>query len=293
MTGRTNPAARATPAGPPDIPAAAPASVLRVQMISDLHVDVADTRALKLAPGADLVVVAGDTCAGAATALATLRRHIPAPVPIVTVLGNHEHYGSTIEHELDRAREAAAHLDITLLEDEVAEIRGVRFLGCTLWTSYTLFGARHRAVAMAAALRGMNDHRAITIGRGSERQRFLPADAAALHAASVRFLDTTLALPFEGPSVVVTHHAPHPVCIAPRFGRDPLSASFASDLSALIDARQPACWISGHTHHAVDTRLGATRLVSNPHGYPGECRDSFDPALVIEIPLAPRGEECP
>ena len=59
------------------------------------------------------------------------------------------------------------------------------------------------------------------------------------------------------------------------------------DLSALIDARQPDCWISGHTHHAVDTRLGVTRLVSNPHGYRGECRDSFDPALVIEIPLAP------
>lgn len=278
------------------IPSASPAvtaipSVLRVQVVSDLHVDVADTRRLRLAPGADLVVVAGDTRAGATAAFAHLRRHIPVPMPIVTVLGNHEFCGNSIDVELERAREAATRHGIALLEDGATVIGGVRFLGATLWTDYRLFGPAHRAVAMAAARRGMNDHRAIAVGRGDAWRPFLPTDAAALHAASVTFLDATLAQPFDGPSVVVTHHAPHPVCIAPRYGRDPLSASFASDLSALIDARRPDCWISGHTHHPVDTCLGPTRLVANPHGYRDECRGAFDLALVIEIPLTPRTED--
>ncbi|KAA0121745.1 metallophosphoesterase [Methylobacterium sp. P1-11] len=257
---------------------------MRVQVVSDLHVDVADTRRLRLAPGADVVIVAGDVCADAVVALAYLRRHIPEPMPIVAVLGNHEYYRGSVEVERDRAGEAGARYGITLLEDAVAVIGGVRFRGATLWTDYALFGPEHRAVAMAAARRGMNDHRTISVGRGVERRPFLPADAAALHAASVRFLDAALAVPFGGPSVVITHHAPHPVCIAPHFGRDPLSAAFASDLSALIDARRPDAWISGHTHHAVDTWLGPTRLVSNPHGYRDEGRGSFDPAFVVEIP---------
>jgi predicted phosphodiesterase len=277
------PANTATGTIPADPHAAVAGRSLRVQVVSDLHVDVADTRRLRLAPGADLVIVAGDVCADAVVAFAYLRRYIPAPTPVVVVLGNHEFYGGSIEIEIDRAVEAAAHYDITLLENEVAIIGGVRFLGATLWTDYALFGAGHRAVAMAAARRGMNDHRAISVGHGVERRPFLSTDAAALHAASLRFLDAALAVPFGGPSVVVTHHAPHPVCIAPRFGRDPLSAAFASDLSALIDARRPDAWISGHTHHAVDTWLGPTRLVSNPHGYRDEGRGSFDPAFVVEI----------
>lgn len=288
MAGPMSTAAGSIPANPS---ATAAARTLRVQVVSDLHVDVTDTRRLCLAPGADLVVVAGDTRAGTDAALAYLRRRIPAPTPIVVVLGNHEYYGGSIAGELERAREAAGRIGITLLEDEATVIGGVRFLGATLWTDYALFGPAHRAVAMAAARRGLNDHRLISVGRGPERRPFLPTDAAALHAASVRFLDATLAVPFDGPSVVITHHAPHPVCIAPRFGRDPLSAAFASDLSVLIDARCPNLWVSGHTHHPVDTWLGPTRLVSNPHGYRDECCTTFDPVYVVEIPLTPRMED--
>lgn len=267
------------------------APILRVQVVSDLHVDVADMGQLRLAPGADLVVVAGDTCEGAERAFAYLRRHVPVPTPIIAVLGNHEFYGGSIKGELARARDAAHLFDITLLENDVAVVAGVRFLGCTLWTDYRLFGNVHRAVAMAAAYRGLSDHRSIALAHRPGWRPFLPGDAAELHAASARFLADALAVPFAGPSVVVTHHAPHPVCLSPRYGRDPLSAAFASDLSGLIDTARPDLWISGHTHHPVDVRLGPTRLVSNPHGYDGECRGSFDPTCIVEIATTPSEEE--
>ncbi|GLS47124.1 metallophosphoesterase family protein [Methylobacterium brachythecii] len=260
-----------------------PPSPLRIQVVSDLHVDVADPDPFALAPGADLVVVAGDTCAGAVAAFTHLRRCVPAPLPIVAVLGNHEFYGSVHADELARARAAAERLKITLLENEVAVIAGVRFFGATLWTDFDLYGHAHRPVAMAAALRRMNDHRCIAAAPYPAWRPFLPLDAAKLHATSRAFLARTLATPFAGPRVVVTHHAPHPRCIAPRYGRDPLSASFASDLTDLIAGAGPDLWIHGHTHHAVDQMIGATRLVSNPHGYRHECAGRFDPTLVIEV----------
>ncbi|WP_246692121.1 MULTISPECIES: metallophosphoesterase [unclassified Methylobacterium] len=272
--------------------ATAAVPVMRLQLLSDLHVDLADTGRLQLVPGADLVVVAGDTCQGAVAAFAYLRQHIPAPIPIVMVMGNHEYYGAVLQDELARARAAAQSFDITLLENDAVVIGGVRILGCTLWTNYRLFGAGHRPVAMAAARRVMNDHRRIAGAHLPAWQPFLPADAADLHAGSVRFIADTLAMPHDGPSIVVTHHAPHPEGIAPRFGRDPVSAAFASDLSDLIAAGGPELWLSGHTHHPINLMIGRTRLVSNPHGYGDECK-AFDPALVIEIPITRSKENRP
>lgn len=266
---------------------------LRVQVVSDLHVDVADTGRLQLAPGVDVLVVAGDTCAGTVEGFAHLRGVVPLPTPIVVVAGNHEFYGASHAAELGRARAAAAGFGITFLEDADAVIGGVRFLGCTLWTDYRLFGDRHRPVAMAVARRSLNDHRAIAWRGAPAWQGFRPEEAAGLHAASRDFLATALASPFPGPTVVVSHHAPHPAGIAPRHGRDPLSAAFASDLTALIVAGAPDLWIFGHTHHPVDRVVARTRLVANPHGYNDECRATFDPARVIDLPLPPRREDRP
>ncbi|MER2219624.1 metallophosphoesterase [Methylobacterium brachiatum] len=276
----------APPARPPE-----PSARLRVQVVSDLHVDVADTGRLRLAPGADLLVVAGDTCAGTVEGFAHLRRVVPGPTPIVVVAGNHEFYGATHSIELARARAAAPDFGIVFLEDEAAVIGGVRFLGSTLWTDYRLFGERHRPVAMAVARRGLNDHR--VIAWGDARRGFRPEEAAGLHAASRAFLAAALARPCSGPTVVVSHHAPHPVGIAPGYARDPLSAAFASDLTGVIGTGAPDLWVFGHTHHPVDRVVGATRLVANPHGYRDECRATFDPARVIDVPLAPRREGRP
>jgi hypothetical protein len=50
--------------------------------------------------------------------------------------------------------------------------------------------------------------------------RFRPQEAARLHHESRAFLTEILATPFNGPTVVVTHHAPHweycPVTTATR-----------------------------------------------------------------------------
>jgi hypothetical protein len=93
-----------------------------------------------------------------------------------------------------------------------------------------------------------------------------PADAYTLHLSSISYMELGFARVFDGPTVVVTHHAPHPRSISDRFKFHPLNPAFASDLSWLIERYAPDIWIHGHTHSSFDYFVGPTRIVCNPHG---------------------------
>ena len=135
---------------------------------------------------------------------------------------------------------------------------------------------------MSAARAGLNDHRRITWAKEPQWLRFRPQEALLLHRRSAAFIAAELAKPFAGPTVVVTHHAPHPGSVHPRYADDMLSAAFVSDLSSIIEAGQPALWVHGHVHASFDYRVGATRVLCNPHGYGAENPD-FEPRLVVEV----------
>ncbi|MGJ4953213.1 metallophosphoesterase [Bradyrhizobium sp. HKCCYLS20291] len=254
---------------------------MHLHIFSDLHVDVADIKPIAALPGVDAVVVAGDVCEGAVNGFARLREIVPEPVPIVMVMGNHEFYQRTFTEELKLARAEAARFSVHLLENAAVEIAGVRFIGCTLWTDYAIFGPGSEAAAMAACLDGLADHRCIT-WRERPWRRFTPQHALGLHQSSRAYLAEVLATPFAGPTVVVTHHAPAWGSVAERYRNDRLTPGFASDLSALILSTQPALWIHGHIHTPSDYLIGNTRVICNPHGY-GRENPAFDPALVVEV----------
>jgi Icc-related predicted phosphoesterase len=255
---------------------------MHMQILSDLHVDAGGIHRPRLAAGVDALVVAGDVCADAEAGFQLLRHYVPLATPIVMVLGNHEFYGFGHAKELAKARAAAPAQNIHLLENDATVIDGVRFVGASLWTDYALFGADNRDDCMRVAAMGLNDHRLIglTTGGGNDR-RFQPVDALALHEHSRGYLDRALAAPHSGPTVVVTHHAPHLKSVAPRYRNSLLTAAFVSDLSAQIEARQPTLWVHGHTHTSFDYRVGATRIICNPGAYGAE-NPAFDPALVVE-----------
>ena len=97
----------------------------------------------------------------------------------------------------------------------------------------------------------------------------MPVDAQKLHNESLAFLEDAFAEPFDGPTVVVTHHAPSRLSIHKDFGGDRLNAAFASELDSLIARWQPHLWIHGHVHRSCDYSTGKTRVVCNPRGYDG------------------------
>lgn len=189
-----------------------------------------------------------------------------------------------MDEERRRATDRAAELGVHLLMDDEVVIDGVRFLGATLWTDYALYGDPDRSALVAEQL--MNDH--LMILAGPDRGQLRAATCRDWHLASRRWLEKKLAEPHL-PTVVVTHHVPHPRSISPRYAGDPLNPAFCSDLSELVERGGAALWVHGHTHVGFDYVAGGARVVCNPKGYgprvPGGRIENpaFDERLVIEI----------
>jgi hypothetical protein len=179
-------------------------------------------------------------------------------------------------------REHADAQGIHLLDAEAVVLGGTRFLGTTLWTDFALYGSAPLQVerAMAEARRGMHDYRAIRFG---PHGRFRPEHALRMHVEQRAWLERQLAEPFDGATVVVTHHLPHRRSIHSKFIGDSLNTCFASDLSHLV--RPPvSLWVHGHTHESLDYVENGTRVVCNPRGYiPMQPNLEFDPTLVVDV----------
>jgi Icc-related predicted phosphoesterase len=253
---------------------------MRLQIFSDLHVDVSARKPIKIADGVDAVICAGDVCEGVDKAFRVLRGFIPETTPILFVMGNHESYRRCLPDEISLARALARGFNVLFLSDDVVELGGVRFAGCSLWTDYRYFGAGNAAAAMAHAARGMNDHRLISWSK-KPWLRFRPEEALSLHAASKAFLEATLATPFAGSSVVISHHG-LAGSVHSQYKSDPLTPAFVSDLSEFIGRHQPDLWVHGHVHNSCDYQVGKTRIICNPHGYGNENPD-FNPQLIVEV----------
>lgn len=267
---------------------------MRIWVLSDLHVDVHAWSPPDPAPDCDVLVVAGDVGERLTKrVLPWLHRNFAAlGRPVVYVPGNHDFYRSNLDREVERAPALARELGITLLldGDRPAVIDGVRFVGGTLWTDYRVNGDRQ--VSLDAARRGMNDHRLIRAA--ADYRRFAPQYAEILHRRALERIDRALAEPFDGATVVVTHHAPLARSLDEHEPRGPLDGSYASDLSGLIETRRPDLWIHGHVHRRRDYEVGLTRIVANPRGYVTERRfhkartvevenPDFDPDCVVEV----------
>lgn len=251
---------------------------MNIWFMSDLHTEFSPFALAIPARRPDVLVLAGDVSTPLSNALGWLKRN--AGLPVVTVPGNQEFYGVDIGTERRLGAQLAREAGFHLLDEDVVFLDGVRFLGCTLWTDYRLDGEPEPAM-IHAAYRVM-DHQMIRQGG----TRFTPQDALGLHRRSRTWLEGVLAEPFDGPTVVVSHHAPHPNSINPQFAGSALNPAFASDLTGLIERHQPDLWIHGHVHASCDHRIGRTRIVCNPRRYVTHGRMEnahFDPQLVIGL----------
>jgi hypothetical protein len=135
---------------------------------------------------------------------------------------------------------------------------------------------------MRTAKFNIADYSSIT---GSDGLLLTPLETRKLHQQSVKWLEQELAQPFAGKTVVVTHFAPHPLCVAPEHQESSLSPYFVNDLRPLMERFPIAFWCFGHTHTNCDfTTVSGCRVISNQRGYPGE-RDGngFQPELVIDL----------
>lgn len=259
---------------------------MRLWIFSDLHLEFGEAFTPAI-PDADVCIVAGDILTrGPENSLAWLTRTCaPLQMPAVFTAGNHEFFGGSFGFDMALERARGLRLPGThFLDDSVAVIHGVRFVGCTLWTDFELDGAGARDVAWA-----MHNVSGLLADFGGSIQDFSDPTGKlttqrtkVMHERSRTFIRETLAEPFDGPTVVVTHHAPHRGSLHPRYAGNPANPGFVSDLEGLILAGKPDLWVHGHVHDSYDYRVGRTRVICNPKGYGAE-NLAFKPSLVVEI----------
>lgn len=253
---------------------------MKLHILSDLHLSQQGLPHPQT--GADVVVLAGDI----ARPEAAMAWAAGFDKPVLYVPGNHEFYGGSLPGTLRVLRQhAASH--VTVLDCGETVLGGVRFLGATLWTDFQLDAdPAQRAAAMAEAQEMIRDFSRIRIGDAADAPMLSPTTSSALFAQQSVWLQSKLAEPFAGKTVVITHHAPTRRSIHPRFAGSLLNTCFVSDAEALVAGSGAVLWIHGHTHDSFDYHAGRTRVVCNPRGY---ARDGvnenalFDPGFVIDL----------
>ncbi|TBC98988.1 phosphohydrolase [Rhizobium ruizarguesonis] len=270
---------------------------MRAWIISDLHysrMDVLGGAPFRI-PDADICICAGDISENVSKSIAYLRRDIERHMPVILVLGNHDYYNSSIDLALERARREIESTRIHLLENQSIEMAGCRFVGATLWTDFavSIGGDEHippeerRTKAFGLVPSLMADFSCIyrsDTRRSGENGLITVQEILKRHIASRSFIDQELEKPFDGPTFIITHHAPLIQSFDPRFYGHATNAAFGNDLSDLITRRRPSVWIHGHIHQFRDYMADETRVICNPRGYGGERGTSgFRPAFVIDL----------
>src|SRR5450830_1021403 len=235
------------------------AGTMKVQLLSDLHLEVHPHFAPLPHPEADVLVLAGDIGSYQSGSLLSdqdfgLARFSPRsagghwPVPVIFVPGNHEYDQQDFDQAHARLRDACERLGLHWLERESLVLHGVRFAGSTRnGEPWLAEGVREQALRCQQWLRD------------------------------------TLHTPHAGPTVVVTHFAPSLLSADPRYGLTPGTAGFCNALDDLLP--HASLWLHGHLHAPSDYTHQGCRVVANPLGYARKNEQQhFQQQHCVEVP---------
>jgi predicted phosphodiesterase len=275
---------------------------MRLQLLSDLHLEHDPTFHAEAAPDVDVLVLAGDIGSYQAGSrlqeddfglgrFSPLRPGAHWPV-VLYVPGNHEFDGLDFDATTARLKRVCAELGITWLERETVTLGRVRFIGTTLWSDFDALASAATKPAEQAkrrdkAFRAANFYlRRYTTLRNGE-----PMLAEAIRGLSLEcqaWLRAALAEPFDGTTVVVTHFAPSQRSADPRYGLTPGTAGYCNAMDDWLPKAD--LWLHGHLHcandYVVDDVNGGSRcrVVANPLGYAEKGEQlAFREDLVIDL----------
>lgn len=242
---------------------------MRIHILSDLHLE--QSVFSPLVKDADLTILAGDIhTKGRGIAWA----HENFSGMVAYILGNHEYYKGNFP--ITRDKMLAAQTDrVKVLDRGVLVVGNVRVLGTTGWTDFCATG--NEPLASFDAATTMADYKHIR--KGPDYYRLHTADVQKEAALNKAWLQEQLDIPFDGKTIVVTHHAPCELSLQSGH-RNHLDAAYFNRWDDLMGDGRIALWVHGHTHRAADYEVGDTRVICNPAGYKSE-PTGFDPELVV------------
>lgn len=282
---------------------------MKIQLLSDLHLETHPNFVPTPAPGADVLVLAGDVgsyqqgsrLAGEHFGLerfSPLAQFAHWPTPVIFVPGNHEYDGLDFDEAHERLKRSCETLGLIWLERESLVMQGVRFVGTTLWSDFDALAEEdaksHPARYLQKrekAFRAANFYLRKTGGtRGGEP--FVAEQVREQSLVCQEWLEHTLKTPFsEGPTVTVTHFAPSLLSADPRYGLVPGTAGFCNALDRLLPYSD--LWLHGHLHapsdytvtaNREDGSAGRCRVLANPLGYAVKKeQETFNPTFCVEV----------
>ncbi len=243
---------------------------MRVQILSDLHFEFHKDRGEgfinSLDPeGVDVLVLAGDIGLTKQGSLKTRIRQFCAKYPeVIMVCGNHEFYGTHRKYALAALQRRDNELEnFHFLENKAVEIKGQRFLGCTMWFADDPWVQFLR--------KDFNDFHCI---KDFEKWVYRANELSGY------FLRQSI----QQGDVVVTHHAPSRMSVGKEFRGDKANCFYVYDMENTMGQREPAVWIHGHMHDSKHYEVYDTRVVCNPYGYQGKrLNPYFNSKKVIEV----------
>ena len=236
---------------------------MRIQYMSDLHMEFFDNwqylNKNEFDANGDVLVLAGD---------AFYLRDIIAPQwkfwdrvsknfrQVLMIPGNHEFYGNGDVTERGDSWQWMFRENVGYYYNKVVRIDNTDFVLTTLWS-------RIPEQDMFHVQSGMNDFRQIMY----DGHRFTPDDFNLEHEKCLKFLKQAVNESTAEHIVVVTHHLPTLLVVAPQHKGSVINGAFATELGNFITDSRIDTWIYGHSHTNIDTTIGNTKIVSNQIGY--------------------------
>ena len=271
---------------------------MKISLVSDLHLEFG----YQELPGGEVLILAGDIAESRSISKQHHSTKLIQDTPndsyrcseffkwecakydkVFYVMGNHEHYHGKFWKTYDELKSIIPG-NVTLLENECEEYKGVLFVGATLWTDMN----KGDPITLHSMQNYMNDYRVITYKypQYDTYHKMRPEDTVRMHKQSRHYIEETVRAHTDRPVVVITHMAPTHLSINEKYKHEPVSnGAYVSDLSNLIlDNPNIKTWVHGHVHDPVDYMVGDTRVLCNPRGYIGlEDISQFRADLTFEI----------
>ena len=254
---------------------------MKIQYMSDLHMELWDNsqflKHLDIPVTGDVLVLAGDTAYLRDTTMPNRRFWKWAADnyrQVLLVPGNHEYYGGGDVLANGDSWQRMICPNVGYYQNKVVRVDDTDFILSTLWSHIPPQDEYFVS-------RGMNDFRQIRYGE----KRFTTDDFNAEHIKCLAFIRQAVLESTADKIVVVTHHLPSYVVVAPYYKGDSLTSAFATELGDYIVDSRINAWIFGHSHCNIDAQIGDTRLVCNQLGYVahGEHNNGFDSGKHIEV----------
>lgn len=262
---------------------------LKAVVISDLHFESIDDNIHKtyeeIVPEkiADYIILCGDID-NRTRAIYFIQYLIDLGYTVIYIPGNHEYEDSNFDH-VDSYFEAVDMKNFYYLNNSVVEFDNFRIIGSTLWASAGTLSidpldgpvfSESVDYFVRQKLKFMIDFTSIhgfSVDKMAERFK-----------KNYEFIVNECSKPFDGKTIVATHHAPSFESCLSRYRGNETNHAFASEMDCLIEMNKIDYWLHGHMHNSSDYFIGDTRVICNPRGNPMSSLNwNFDKNKTIDL----------